>query len=95
MGKRKLAKAPSGKEKKQARSRWMTWAIVGGSVVVIGVKKALLVLQSGPKAAPGAGRIEREGRPAPDITLRLFTGQNVTLSSLKGKPVLVNFWHSS
>jgi len=27
--------------------------------------------------------------------LRLLNGQSVTLSSLRGRPVLVNFWHST
>jgi peroxiredoxin len=32
------------------------------------------------------------GLRAPDITLPALSGQNVTLTSLKGKVVLVNFW---
>ena len=92
MGKRRLVKAPSKKDKRQVKSRWTTWAIVGGSAVVIGLMIALVMMQSGTKAAPGLARV---GKPAPDFTLRLFDGQSVTLSSLKGKPVLVNFWNYS
>jgi len=33
-----------------------------------------------------------EGNPAPDFTLKDLNGRDVTLSSLKGKVVLVNFW---
>jgi peroxiredoxin len=33
-----------------------------------------------------------EGKPAPDFTLKDLSGRDVTLSSLKGKVVLVNFW---
>jgi peroxiredoxin len=32
------------------------------------------------------------GNPAPDFTLKDLSGKEVTLSSLKGKVVLVNFW---
>lgn len=92
MGKRKLAKAPSVKQKRQAKSQWTTWAVVGGLVVVIGALIAVVNIQSRSKAAGGVARV---GRPAPDFTLQLFNGQRVTLSSLKGKPVLVNFWHSA
>jgi cytochrome c biogenesis protein CcmG/thiol:disulfide interchange protein DsbE len=92
MGKRRLAKAPSAKEKRQAKSRWTTWALVGGAAVVLGVMVALVVMQSGTKTTPGAPHV---GKPAPDFTLRLFNGQSVTLSSLKGKPVLINFWAST
>ena len=34
----------------------------------------------------------REGFPAPDFTLDLLGGGQVTLSELRGKAVLVNFW---
>jgi cytochrome c-type biogenesis protein len=32
------------------------------------------------------------GKPAPDFTLKDVDGHTVTLSALKGKPVLINFW---
>ncbi|MDO8687303.1 MAG: redoxin domain-containing protein [Dehalococcoidales bacterium] len=32
------------------------------------------------------------GNRAPDFQLRTLTGQTVSLSSLRGKPVLINFW---
>ena len=92
MAKRKLARAtPSAKDKRKAKSRWTTWAVVGGLVVVIGALIAMLSMQSGWKGSSGTARV---GSPAPDFTLRLFNGESITLSSLKGKPVLVNFWHS-
>ena len=34
------------------------------------------------------------GRPAPDFTLPLFSGGTLSLHSLKGKPVVLNFWAS-
>ena len=33
-----------------------------------------------------------EGRPAPDFTLDSDTGESVTLSSLKGSPVVLYFY---
>lgn len=91
MGKRRLAKAPSAKEKRHAKSRWITWAVVAGLAVVIGALVAVMVTQ---RARPSQ-EMARVGSPAPDFTLRLFNGETVTLSSLKGKPVLVNFWAST
>jgi len=91
MGKRRLAKPSTAKEKREAKSRWTTWALVGGAVVVIGVMVALVVTQSGPQKSAGA----HVGNPAPDFTLRLLNGENLTLASLKGKPVLLSFWASS
>jgi cytochrome c biogenesis protein CcmG/thiol:disulfide interchange protein DsbE len=32
------------------------------------------------------------GKPAPEIDLETFDGERMTLSSLRGRPVLVNFW---
>jgi cytochrome c biogenesis protein CcmG/thiol:disulfide interchange protein DsbE len=93
MAKRRLAKTtPSGKEKRRAKSRWTTWAVVGGLVVVVGALIAVIVIQ---RQGPPGGGAAKIGHPAPDFTLRLFDGQSVTLSSLKGKPVLMNFWAST
>jgi len=41
-----------------------------------------------------AGRIPapRVSHPAPDFTLTTTDGETLTLSELKGKPVLLNFW---
>jgi peroxiredoxin Q/BCP len=36
--------------------------------------------------------VVREGEPAPDFTLRADTGEDVTLSSLKGSPVVLYFY---
>ena len=33
-----------------------------------------------------------ESKPEPDLTLKDLDGKDVTLASLKGKVVLVNFW---
>ena len=32
------------------------------------------------------------GQPAPEIDLETFEGERMTLSSLRGRPVLINFW---
>ncbi len=32
------------------------------------------------------------GKQAPDFTLASVTGEQVSLSSLAGKPILLNFW---
>ena len=32
------------------------------------------------------------GQPAPEIDLATFAGERMTLSSLQGRPVLINFW---
>jgi|GEM_PF-947934 len=94
MGKRKLARAPSTKEKRETKSKWTMWAIIGVLVVVVGALIAMVVLQGGGRAAPAKAAVAQTGQPAPNFTLRLLNGQSVTLSSLKGKAVLVNFWAS-
>jgi cytochrome c biogenesis protein CcmG/thiol:disulfide interchange protein DsbE len=43
----------------------------------------------------GPADTARTGNSAPDFTLRLLNGQSVTLASLRGRPILVNFWHST
>ncbi|MEE8419040.1 MAG: TlpA disulfide reductase family protein [Dehalococcoidales bacterium] len=42
----------------------------------------------------GASGAARVNRPASDFTLSLFSGGEITLSSLRGNPVVINFWAS-
>ncbi len=92
MAKRRLAKKQTAKEKREVKSRWTTWALVGGAAVVLGVMITFFVMQSGPQATSGSAHA---GKPAPDFTLKLLNGSSVSLASLKGKPVLLNFWAST
>ena len=88
MGKRRLTRSDSTKEKRKGHSRWITWSVLGGLVLVIGAVVFYLVNQ-------GSGATAHTGGAAPDFTLHLLNGQHVTLSSLRGHPVLINFWHST
>ena len=88
MGKRRLTRSDSTKPRPRTRSRWIMWAALGGLVLVIGGAAAYLM-------APGPEETARTGNPAPDFTLRLLDGNSAVLSSLRGRAVLVSFWHSS
>lgn len=83
--------------KKQSNTR--LWLLVALLVIVVGV---IFLLPSGEApAAPAAEQAEpdiegttliKTGMEAPDFTVTLFDGGNVTLSELKGKVVWLNFW---
>ena len=69
--------------------------------VIFGIGAALLVLSYTEQdtrvaAVPiGASSLLREGKPAPDFALKTLDGKRtLTLSELKGKKVLINFWAS-
>jgi cytochrome c biogenesis protein CcmG, thiol:disulfide interchange protein DsbE len=68
---------------------WRNVAIV--AVVVLPIV-ALLAFGFGhdPHAVPFA----LKDTPAPDFTLRTLDGEQVRLSDLRGKPVVLNFWAS-
>jgi len=38
--------------------------------------------------------IARVGEPAPDFELKTLDGESISLSDLKGQPVLINFWQT-
>jgi cytochrome oxidase Cu insertion factor (SCO1/SenC/PrrC family) len=94
MGKRKLAKAPSKKDQRQVKSNWTTWAWLGGLGVVVAAVVAFLVFQTG-GGGTAVEPLVHAGSRAPDFTLPLLNGQTLTLASLKGKPILMNFWAST
>jgi cytochrome oxidase Cu insertion factor (SCO1/SenC/PrrC family) len=95
MGKRKLAKPPSKKEQLKVKSHRTTWIIVGVLAVALAGMVAFTLYTGGSRETAVVGRTAaRAGSPAADFTLRLFSGQDIALSSLRGKPVLLSFWSS-
>lgn len=71
-------------------------AVAAALAVVVGVLAFSGTLGS---SSPGAsvivvGRNPLMGQPAPDFTLQTIDGQTISLSSLRGRPVIVNFWAS-
>jgi cytochrome c biogenesis protein CcmG/thiol:disulfide interchange protein DsbE len=63
--------------------RILAWAALLALMALVGFQ--LLNKQSGPIQI---------GQPAPDFSLTSFDGEQFTLSELKGKVVLINFWAS-
>ena len=74
-----------------SRSRWLALLLI---VAIAGVAWMLGTRLSGQaaSAAPIAGA--QTGMIAPDITLQAIDGSQTTLSSLRGKVVLLNLWAS-
>src|SRR3990172_9228091 len=76
-----------------------TLLILGGGLL-IGLAIGLVVFVGLPSAqsagaAAGGGTPAPApivGSPGPDFSLQNIAGQTVTLSALKGQPVLINFW---
>lgn len=60
--------------------------LIAGVIAVAAVFGVALVRQN-QKVQPTAG-------PAPDFTVTTFDGQTITLSELRGKVVVINFWAS-
>jgi peroxiredoxin len=67
-------------------NRWLGWAV--GTMLMLTLLGAGLRPQQTPPMTP---RPEM-GYPAPDFTLTDLDGNRVTLSSLRGQVVLLNFW---
>lgn len=72
------------------RVPWWIQAPIYMLVVGLLVLVAIQMRRTGPLAAGPVGA----GQMAPEFDLRTFDGQNVSLSDLRGKVVVVNFWAS-
>jgi len=67
--------------------KWAKWIFVAGVVWTFLTRMpAGQVAQAGPPPNP------KEGFTAPDFTLDLLGGGEVTLSDLRGRPVVLNIW---
>ncbi len=78
------------KKKYRAKSLWTPWAIATAVLIAVVAQPT----RGGVASGASSKSVASIGSPAPDFTLRLLDGKTVNLSSLKGKPVVVNFWHS-
>lgn len=81
-----ITQNPTKETPAQSRPRWgriLVWGGVLILLVILGL--ALYINQRGPVTV---------GKTVPNFTLTTFDNQQVALSSLKGKVVVVNFWAS-
>ncbi len=79
------------------RQLWHLWWFTLGLVVSLGVMASLgyaeeRVAQQAPVGSPATTTPMGENLPAPDFTLSTPSGASLSLSELRGKVVLLNFW---
>lgn len=91
---------PASRRRPLKRFKWTSVAWVCGGLAVVIAVVALVASsatnrQGPPQPVPSVadGGLVR-GQPPPDFTASTFDGHQLTLSSLKGHPVLVNFFAS-
>lgn len=63
-------------------------------VAVLAVALAACTGGGGGSVAPGDGAVARAGDPAPHLRGTTLDGTTFDLASLRGRPVIVNFWAS-
>jgi cytochrome c biogenesis protein CcmG/thiol:disulfide interchange protein DsbE len=80
-----MTQPPERIRRSAATSRLYAWLPAAAAICAIAVA-AFFVLRPS-SHSPGL-----VGKPAPDFTLRDLSGKVVMLSSLRGHPVLLNFW---
>lgn len=85
----KLAAAGAASASAGRRPAWKRW-VMGVSLGLSGALMLLLLLI--PRG--DANETLVPGQPAPDFNLTSLEGEQVRLSALKGRPVVVNFWAS-
>lgn len=94
-----MAKRVTQRRAVRRRFGWQAVAWVGGGIALAGATLYFMVASATnhPPAQPvpsvAAGSLAR-GQPPPDFTATTFDGRQLSLSGLKGQPVLVNFFAS-
>jgi len=71
----------------------LRWVALGVGVVVAALA-VVLALQVGNDQLQAQPRSELLGDPAPDFNVTTLDGEEVSLDSLRGRAVIVNFWNS-
>ncbi|HEX6312868.1 MAG TPA: TlpA disulfide reductase family protein [Acidimicrobiia bacterium] len=69
------------------------WAALGVGVVVAGLA-VVLALQVSDAERQSRPRSELLGDPAPEFTVETMAGEEISLASVRGRAVIVNFWNS-
>ena len=71
---------------------WAGWVVLAGAFFSGGRMIAHSQSVAGAKTARDVLIVKRDRKPAPNFTLVDATGKPVTMSALKGKVVLLDFW---
>jgi cytochrome c biogenesis protein CcmG/thiol:disulfide interchange protein DsbE len=71
----------------------LRWAALTVGIVVAGLA-VVLALQVGEDQLQAEPRSELLGDPAPAFTITTFDGEEISLDSLRGRAVILNFWNS-
>lgn len=81
---------------RKKKSNGQLWVMLALIVIIIAV--IVLLPSRGNRSAKGGASqsdsttLVKVGDPAPDFSVALFDGSHLTLSELRGKVVLLNFW---
>lgn len=81
---------------RKKKSNGQLWVMLALIVIIIAV--IFLLPSYGNRSAKGSASqsdsttLVKVGDPAPDFSVALFDGSHLTLSELRGKVVLLNFW---
>lgn len=71
---------------------WKGVLLLAGAFALFVLAYTGIEYQGVPEDSPGGAYAPRRGSPAPDFTLPDLSGRLVTLSSLRGRVVFINFW---
>jgi cytochrome c biogenesis protein CcmG/thiol:disulfide interchange protein DsbE len=78
----------------ELKKNYKNLTIVIATIAVVGFLGILVWGLLNKQPITGLSGITMVNRPAPDFTLKTFKGATISLKSLRGKPVVINFWAS-
>jgi cytochrome c biogenesis protein CcmG, thiol:disulfide interchange protein DsbE len=88
-----VTREQAGKQKERQAGLFSRWTILSFIILLIGAGWIWVSRVTG-TTSDAQIQAAHEGFLAPDFSLQTLSGETVTLSNLRGKPVLINLWAS-
>ncbi len=91
-------RAQPGAEAPRRHGRRTAWLGLAGAMVLVAAAALVVISHDGHDGSADTRSVtptELVGHPVPDVSYQSFDGASATLTSLQGRPLVLNFWSAT